>query len=268
MQDQTIYYRKTHNRTIIIAILAVVLVAVGIVVWMTAFRRGSRVSVSEGIAYIRSMEQVDTSAVEKDIFSMKKEKILNGIRERLDEDPDLVWTMLNEINTVILGDSRAVAFGTYGLIDENRVLAEGGKKIDEISSHYEELKAINPRLVVLHYGLNEIWWGYSTPEEFAEACCGYVDEIQSFLPDAYIYINSIMPPNEDGEAISEGYAVAREWSAAEIEYYKEHGYRYLDISYLADEHPEYYGEDGVHFYPGFYYYWGDEILLKYLEDSE
>lgn len=232
---------------------------------------GSSVSPKDilaGVTFIRSLEEKDVQSIEKSVFEVKRAELLKEAEAKVEADPDYVWTALNDIGFVIMGDSRAVAFGTYGFMDERHVLAEGGKRCSEVETHFEELKIANPKIVVLAYGLNDIGWGFDEPSDFAEYMCSVIDIIQDLLPDAYIYLQSILPPNENGIKQAEVYGLAREWNEGIKEYVESHGYRYLDIEWLADEYgDEYFGEDGVHFYAGFYKYWALEILKRYLYDS-
>ena len=251
---------------IVAAVIAVIIIL--LIVFSHGSSNISKLQIDNGVAFIKNEEEQDVSDIEKAIFAASKEKLLAEIDDKLEEDPEYVWTALDQINTVIMGDSRAVAFSSYGFMDESKVLADGGQSLKIITSHYEELQVANPNLIVLAYGLNDINWYWFSPEEFAEEMMGYVDEIQAMLPDAYIYIQSILPANAEGELqYPNAYPYAREWNEAEMEIYKANGYRVMEISWLVDEYPEYYGDDGVHFYPGFYYYWADAILKTYLADT-
>ncbi len=253
--------------------LKAIAIMTAICVLAVSFASGCSSSVSPkdiqyALTYIRSLEERDVKSIEENMFSHKKEAIIEEAESKIEIDPDYVWTALADIGFVILGDSRAVAFGAYGLMDERYVLAEGGLRCIEVETHFDELRVLNPRLVVLSYGMNDIHWGFYEPEEYAEYLCGVVDQIQDMLPEAYIYIQAILPPNEVGIQQAASYGLCREWNVATKAYVEGHGYRYLDIEWLVDEYgDEYFGEDGVHFYAGFYKYWAMEILKQYLTDS-
>lgn len=256
--------KNKPNRTIVTAIVLLIISAL-------LAGCGSSVSPKDilaGVTFIRSLEEKDVQSIEKSMFSVRRDELLKEAEDKVEADPDYVWTALSDIGFAMMGDSRAVAFGTYGFMDERYVLAEGGLRCIEVETHFDELRVINPKLVVLAYGMNDIHWGFYEPEEYSEYLCGVVDQIQEMLPDAYIYIQAILPPNETGIQQAASYGLAREWNAATKEYVEGHGYRYLDIEWLADEYgDEYFGEDGVHFYAGFYKYWALEILKRYLYDS-
>ena len=226
--------------------------------------------VTEGIQYIKSMENADLASVEKEVDQVRQSLFFEELDERIEEDPDYVWTALDQIGTVMMGDSRTVPYATYGFMDESRVLAEGGKTIWGMEDHFEELWAIHPNLVVLAYGLNDIHWSYDYPEAFADQVMEYVDIIQEHLPDAYIYIQSILVPRERMEEIYDMPNRAADcacWNEVMMPIFEERGYRTIDVSDIVENNTEYFGEDGCHFYAPFYPLLAERILKTYLKDS-
>ncbi|MBQ9030442.1 MAG: hypothetical protein IJ106_03200 [Parasporobacterium sp.] len=253
-----------------LAAAAAVVLAVSALLLTACGARPDSPQSAEGVNYIREMEQVDVTSVEKEVNAVRQELFLADVDEKIAEDPDYVWTALDQINTVMMGDSRVVPYATYGFMDESRVLAEGGQSVREIVNHYDELRAVNPSLVVLGYGLNDIGWGFYSPEEYADAMMGYVDDIQAMLPDAYIYIQSIIIPRIQVEEYYDFPGLvetAIEWNAEEQRIYQENGYRTIDISDLVEEYSYLFGEDGAHFYADFYPHLAERILKTYLSDT-
>lgn len=265
--------KKLHIRSprLIIIVAAIALIAVIIALIIASSQNGVLPgSVQEGVNYIKSMEAADVEAVDSRVNAVRQSIFFDELDQKLSEDPDYVWTALDQIGTVIYGDSRMVPFASYGFMDESRVLADGGENLLSIEKHWDELQAAHPNLVVLGYGLNDIGWPYTTPEEYCEAVMGYVDTIQEMLPDAHIYIQSILIPRERME---EWYDMpglsskAREWDPVEQEYFRDHGYKVIDVSDLVEEHEDQFGDDGAHFYPGFYPYLAERYLKTYLQDT-
>lgn len=254
---------------ILAAAVAVVAVIVALIISCARSRAVSE-SVREGVDYIKSMENADVAAVDGRVNAVRQKIFFDELDVKLEEDPDYVWTALDQIGTVIFGDSRMVPFASYGFMDESRVLADGGENLYSMDKHMDELKAAAPNLIVIGYGLNDIGWPHSTPEEYCEAIMGYVDQMQEMLPDAHIYIQSILIPRDRME---EWYdmpglaAKAREWDPIEQEYFREHGYNVIDVSDLVEEHEDTFGDDGAHFYPAFYPYLAERYLKTYLQDT-
>lgn len=223
-------------------------------------------SFTEGREYMDSLAAQDVEAIDTAIFNSRRDKMIDEINEKMAEDPDYVWKALADINTVMIGDSRVGVFESGGFMDSSRVIWEAATAMEEVVD-FGRIQAANPNLVVIAFGLNDIGLIHMTPEDFAAGACLIVDQIQAMLPNAYIYIQSTLPPSPYGSKTTFTYELVTEWSDREIAYYKEHGYRYLDINFLIWDHMELYAEDGFHFQPAFYPYWAAEVLKQYIYDS-
>ena len=154
--------------------------------------------VNDGRKFIESLEAKDTTPVEEVIKKNLQEDLKAMRAERakqlLSGETD-IWPLFQDY--VIMGDSRAVGFYFFGCLPEERVLAAGGDTIFEIGHHEEELKKLNPSFIYLCYGLNDVSIGYwPTPEEYAEAFSNQLTELQTAVPKAQIFVNSILPAND------------------------------------------------------------------------
>lgn len=258
--------KRLSKTTRLVIIIAAVIVVIAVVIILVSSKSTSA-DTEAGVDYIKSREAKDTAAIENSIFLAHRDMLMAEINEDLEKDENAVWKYLNEINTVVMGDSRVVAFGNYEFLTWDKVLAEGGKTVYELPNHYEELLAANPKIVVLAYGMNDIGWKSYVPEDLASTLCGYVDVIQEMLPEAYIYVNSIIPVLPFAYADVPTYGQTREWSEYIMNYCKERGYRTLEITELVDSHQDMYWPDGIHFYPEFYPLWAKAILMQYMQDS-
>lgn len=261
-------YNKKRN--IVAAVCAVLIALLAGLAFTGCGSAPVQQQIEQGVQYIVERENADINAVENHVNQVRQQLFFEELDTKLEEDPDYVWTALDQIGTVVFGDSRIVPFATYGFMDESRVLADGGESLRSIEKHLEEVKTIHPNLIVLGYGMNDIGWGYYSPEEYCDAVIAYVDQIQEMLPDAKIYIQSILLPQPQ---IDEWYDVpglyenAHEWDPIEQEYFKEHGYNVIDVSDLVVEHADLFGEDGTHFLPDFYPILAERYLKTYLNDT-
>ena len=112
--------------------------------------------------------------------------------ELADSDEDAVWSEFS--NSVILGDSRAVGFYFMNFCLKNRVMAEGGGIITDATKYLDQLKTLNPDMIFLCYGLNDVGLGqWPDADDYAKDYAKVVKKLQKALPDATIYINSILP---------------------------------------------------------------------------
>ena len=261
---------RNQQKYIFIFLSLAVIAAIVVLILVLVKPGQSDTEITEGLKYIRDMEAVDISSVEKEVNAVRQALFFEDLDEKIEEDPDYVWTALDQIGTVMLGDSRTVPYATYGFMDESRVLADGGESIRSMEDHFDELWAANPSLIVLAYGLNDIGWLYQTPAEYAEAEMEYVDYIQEHLPDARIYIQSILIPRERVEEVYDMPGLVQNaitWNAEEMQIFQERGYNTIDVSDLVEENEDLFGEDGAHFYAPFYPLLAERILKQYLKDT-
>ncbi|MCF0228881.1 MAG: hypothetical protein HUJ76_04200 [Parasporobacterium sp.] len=251
-----------------VIIFAVFIAAVVIIVCVSNSSRKSA-EAEEGAQYIRTMEGRDPVAIENSIFQASRQKVIDEMKEKLAEDPDAVWKALSDVNTVLMGDSRVVGFDVFGFMDPSRVIAEGGATIRVIPEYYDTLKALNPNLLVLSYGVNDMnnYWYWETKEEYIAELMQTMGELNELLPNAYIYVQTMFPVTEVGLESSSHWAEIPDWNASIKAACEEHGFRYIDLEHLGYEHMDEYAEDGIHLMYSFYPTWGNAILMKYLEDS-
>ena len=260
-----------HNITILAWFLAVLAIIVVSVIWITRFSNETQAAPGEtdGEAIIRSMEAVPIAPIEDHIFQKEKDEILRKILD----DPDRTFQTLADINTVILGDSRVVGFSMYGFMDPSRILAGTSWSIQEIPALYGIIEQMNPRFVIVSFGVNEIGQQYFTPvyystdESYIADLKIYMDTIQSIVPDARIYFSAILPVSDWGLESKPGFAIIPERNQAIKQFCEESGYGFIDTEHLTYEHPDLYIADGVHFYAEFYPYWGRDILEQIIADG-
>lgn len=250
-------------------IAAVVFVAAVIIIVSIVGNSRRNASVAVGVEYIKAMEARDTAEIENNIFAASRRKMLEEIEIQIREDGDYVWTALTNINTVLMGDSRVVGFDVFEFMDPSHVLAKGGATIRLIPDHYETLQILNPKLLVLSYGMNDMnsYWLWDSMEEYVEEYRQTVRTLYDMLPNAYIYVQSIMPSEtwtwEDNPKWAEVY----DWNDAIRAMCEEEGFRYLDVTDVIEAHMDLFDLDGIHIQYAFYPYWGQAILMQYLADT-
>jgi len=242
-------------------ILAAVLTVCGITVLSAAE--------PEGAAYIALAESQDVSLVEQEIYNESGEKRMQDLIASIEEDPDSVWRIFKEINAVFMGDSRVMGFYMNDLMYESRIIASGGATIHDIPDGYDTLSMIQPGLLVLAYGINDMNTKDLWPdlESYIAELNEIMEHLTQLLPDTYIYVQSIIPTDETGIETSPTWAQVPEWNAAIRANCEEHGWRYMDVTYIVYEHEDVYDSDGIHFQIPVYQYWGEAILTQYLYDS-
>ena len=213
--------------------------------------------VSEGVAYLESLEARDIKEIEKQVKAVEKEAraqaIANGELS--------VWAQFSDY--VIFGDSRTVGFYFYEFLGSDRVLAEGGLTIADIPTYLDRMVALNPAHLFLCTGLNDVSIGnWNTPEEYVAAYEETVQNLKEKLPDTHIYINSIFPAQDPAFEQSEAWRRIPEYNVALQAWCAEKGYSYIDNTNVYEEHSDLYDPDGIHFQREFYEYWAVNMLAE------
>lgn len=173
---------------------------------------------------------------------------------------DAVWESFRDF--VFLGDSRVEGFEVYGFLPDERVLAGTGDTINAITEQLDTIRGLSPKYIFISYGINDIGIGFwPTAEEYASAFADRLDTLREAVPDAEIYVNSILPATEDGVAYAPVWGGLPEYSEAVRKMCEEKEICFIDNASLFEEHEDLYAGDGVHLQPDFYRYWGENQLL-------
>lgn len=265
MQKKRVTPEGKNTKIFIIAAVIVVVLSVlagTAVIWNG--NRKEKEKIKKGITYLESLEKQDVSAISKKIDAISAE--LNQSLAETDESA--VWAGFGD--AMILGDSRAVGFSFHEFILEERVLAQGGGKITDISempAYLEQIKRVNPKKIFLCFGLNDVGIGF-WPEatNYAAVYAEQVEILKKELPDSIVYINSILPAVGVGLEADPDYPRIGEYNEALKSMAAERGYQYIDNGRVCEEHQDLYQPDGLHVEKEFYKYWAANMLAGVKEE--
>ena len=217
-----------------------------------------KIDTAEGLEIIQKAESGDITVIENKIAG------LEAIAVDVDDDDEVIDTRsLKEKfdSSVIMGDSIAMGFSEYGVLNSSSVIAEIGARIGDkasVKEQIEKAKEMNPQMLFLCYGINDIKDSNTMITEFLSSYKEIIVYIQKELPNTKIFVNSIFPV--------ENSAVAEDEKLGEIEQYNEKLREICDnkqIAFLDNTElvsSQYYEEDGIHFVPEFYDKWAKEIV--------
>ncbi len=171
-----------------------------------------------------------------------------------------VWREFRDY--AILGDSRAVGFSYYNLLEYDRVLASGGDTIRRLPERYEDLKRLQPSCLFFCYGLNDAGIGYwMDGETYAEEFMERIEEIREFLPNAKFVISSTLPVTDEALSWSPGWKRIELFNAALAVVCPAHRVVFVDNDGLARQYLDtLWGPDGIHLREEFYPYWGNALM--------
>ena len=158
-------------------------------------------------------------------------------------------------NTVILGDSLSEAFLDYRLLPQNIVLASRGKRTDNCDTEIQSAISLSPDKVFLSFGMNDLLYCRGNAQRFINQYKKLVTTIQKQLPDTKIYINSIIPMNENGYATDNNMRKDKAFNTALKSMCKEMHITYISNDSLIDGSGDRYERDGMHPKYAFYPLW-------------
>lgn len=229
----------------------------------------SKTELEKGKEYLESLdkrkpdevkEKID---VEKAAYEAKKEERAYALKrkEYLDTlEGDALWSSFDDF--VFLGDSRVVGFSLYGYLPSDRVLAETGDTIRAIEGNMDSIRSLQPGKIFISYGINDISCGlWSTADEYAEDFARQLDDLKKELPDADIYVNSILPATEEAVGNAPVWGGLPEFSEAVRKVCEKKKVSFIDNQNLIKEHADLYEGDGVHVKPDFYRFWAENQIL-------
>ena len=259
------------NNRIRTAILILVL-AVAVLILLAKLAGGRQEKAAEeetdmsaGAAYLQALEQQDPAAVDDALKQIRLQELTAERDEKLRQMQSgeiSVWSLFEDY--VIMGDSRAVGFTFLGVLDENRILGHYGDGSDEMPTHYEEIKNLNPSYIFLSYGLDDMLQaGCETPEAFAQVYLDRLKDLQAQVPDAKIFVSPVFPCTDPA---FDSYEPRKKWR--ETEAYTEalekilrgSGIYYIYCDNITD-YSQYWVDDGIHFNADFYKIWSEDMIM-------
>ncbi len=255
--------RKPDLRNIgfIVLVVAAVVAAIMLIVNFVN-KRNNAIQTESGIAIIESRESIEPDTVKADIQAQIHERLMAQLEQKLkqvENDEINVWTLFDGV--MVMGDSRASGFSIYGFLTDNQVIAHNGDSLSSILPELDRIRVFNPTILILSYGINDIWNGtYAEPEDFTTKYRDVISSLEEALPDTSIYISSIMKCTEAGIARNQNAARVPEFNEALKAMCEENGFVYIDNDKIADEYEHLYYADGVHQSKDFYEVWAKNII--------
>lgn len=261
---------SNHKFPIIpVSILLVFALAVFLFFSGISARENEGAEVRDGIAYLEELEQRDPAAVDqvrKELYQKKLDAQRDALLQQLNDGTMDPFTMFQDY--VLMGDSRAVGFWYRDFLEKSRVLADGGHTIRNIPDQIDTLVSLNPSLIFLCYGLNDTSIGYwDTADAYVAEYMQIVRDIQEALPDATIVVSSILPARDPAFQRSSKWYNIPEWSAALEKACQSNGILFANCDQLAEDYPNLWDPDGIHFRKEFYPYWASCLVVTLLMEG-
>ncbi len=153
---------------------------------------------------------------------------------------------------LILGDSLAESILDFRLLRKNNVVAKRGRCIDTIQGDLLFAIAMEPAVIFMEYGKNDILRLQRAPQSFITCYRSQIAFLKKALPDTAIYINSIIPVCSDIMERNGGERLYRLYNEALQRMCEDLQLGFIDNSTLMKWRDELYEYDGIH--PKYPYY--------------
>lgn len=166
-------------------------------------------------------------------------------------------------NTLFVGDSIMTGFDDYRIVNSGNVIAHVGAFLNKhLPENMDAIVNYNPKVLVLHYGLNEIEVNQSFLETFITNYTSDIKELKQKLPDCKIIVVGLMPVQQS--------AIDREARFGRVDAYNdrirqmcvEQGVAYDEDASVFKAHQDLYAADGIHFAKGLYTAWMNEFVKE------
>ena len=186
------------------------------------------------------------------------------------ENMDINYSKYYE-NTIFMGDSITEALSEFGILDSYNVIAHKGDTVIKALKNIDKLQGINPKNLVLLYGMNDvIAFDSNSPEEssnaFKEKYIELINSIKAVLPKTNIYLISPLPVMDN--AISTNSKLTNEnlnnFRLKVDEVATATGSTYIDLASVIAEKDYLHEQDGIHYKYDFYTLWLD-FLINYIQ---
>ena len=167
---------------------------------------------------------------------------------------ELAWFASRLSDTVFVGDSITQALITDGVLPESLVFYKRGVILREIGPTLDRALDTYPANVVFLKGLNDC--DAEEPDSFIRRYSDWVAYIREKLPNAKIFICSLLPPSKALGAVRPDLARSPEYDGPLKAWCPTAGVTYIDLNWLVYQHL--YLSDGIHFTKSFY-----QLFLRY-----
>ncbi len=203
---------------------------------------------TEGLMYIEQAAAADVSSIEKKIQEIE--------RTEEDEKGEQNYKAIFE-NAVIMGDSITEGFEEYDILNASSVVAKIGVSVLDLDDQIETVEKLNPQIIFLSYGMNDILTTNGNTNLFVERYEKLLEELKKKVPNARVFINSIFPVQDKVVEEKPEYKALSKYNARLEKLCDKYQLTFIDNTSLVSEND--YEPDGIHLKASFYPYWLDHM---------
>lgn len=242
--------KKTRRLIIYTGALIIVLLAGVLMAEVLNIITHKKVDTSEGMKILQAAGSADSKEIEMKIEKLaeKQQDTNDAAKAELAGNYKAVFQ-----DAVVMGDSISGGLSEYGFLNACSVVSKIGVQLDDLDAQVEKVKEINPQVVFLSYGTNDIPATGGDVKLFVKEYDALIKKLQKQLPDTKLFVNSIFPVDLQKEKEEPVYGKVKDYNKALSEMCDENQIAFIDNTALVSD--SYYEDDGVHFKEAFYPYW-------------
>lgn len=163
-------------------------------------------------------------------------------------------------NSVFIGDSITEGFASNAILSKESVIAGAGSTAGLIYDDIDALAEKKTDNVFIMLGSCDILMPVDDPKKlFRNDLTKLINRIKEETPHSKIYLQSITPVTQDALKKEPRYKGIEEYNQILMELADKLSVNYVDIGVLAEENPDLYAEDGIHYKAEFYQLWLDNL---------
>lgn len=243
---------NSEDKVLKMAIILVVLLIILGGAFVGVKSLNPRPDITKGVAKLEAMDKADAEDVEKKVESLElaeaqelEEKKNRPINEKFE-------------NVIIFGDFLAQGVYEQEILGESFVIARESACVHDmdgtgVTENLEEAAQRNPQVMFLQIGSNDAALEEGSADIFEEDYREFLEKVSELLPNTEIYVNSILPVQQEVIAETETLADIPEYNEKLQALCNEAGIVFLDNSDLVTE--ECYKDDGKRMRRKFYTAW-------------
>lgn len=236
--------KSVYISSAIIACLLFIFILMEVITHVTA----TKTDTAEGIEIIKKAESADMKTIETKIAQMEA-------KENAEEDTRSPKEIFS--SAVVMGDSIAEGFTEYDVLNASSVISKIGVELDELDEQIDQVVKLNPQVIFLAYGMNDIIATQGDTKEFVKQYTDLLGKLEKKLPDTKIFVNSIFPVQKQEIEREPAFKDLEKYNEALSDLCDEKQLAYIDNTTLVSD--RYYEADGVHFMPEFYPIWASHM---------
>lgn len=217
----------------------------------------------EGRNYLNSQAELDQSAIQAKISSVKQKQLADAITN----GDSTIFAAFND--SVIFGDSRVYGFDVYGFMPSKQVLAATGNTILNITDYLDQIRAMQPAYIYFSYGANDMEAGIGNGEAdgYAQVYKEQIDQVLEASPDSKIIVNSIIECTPAVQKADPSWNKVADFNKQLQKMCQDNGWTYVNNSTISQNGESgYYQDDGIHFLPDFYPVWAENMIRTEMPD--